>query len=106
MRRQLRRNRISGLKNFQRQCGLNNYNAVSDKYVRHELEQGLQFLEHIFFPPAKPLSNTAVSCKEDAIIPFQAGEFLAREIGATKAILTGGHTFFLDDQMHVVFEMH
>jgi hypothetical protein len=99
MRRQLRRNRISVLENFQQQCGSNNYNAVSDKYSVDELDQGLQFLEHVFLSPLqKPLCPTLLfHGKEDAIIPWRAGEFFAREIGAAKTILSGGHAFFLDD---------
>jgi hypothetical protein len=99
MRRQLRRNRISTLENFHEQCGLNNKTGLSDKYSVEELDLGLQFLEHIFlFPLQKPLCPTLLfHGKEDAIIPWRAGEFFAREIGATKTILSGGHVFFLDD---------
>ena len=99
MRRQLRRNRISVLKNFQQQCGLNQYNPSSENYSTEELISGLHFLEGInLLPLQKPLCPTLLfHGKEDTVIPSLAGEFFAREIGAAKTILPGGHTFFLDD---------
>ena len=99
MRRQLTRNKTSVLKNFQLQCGLREYNSKAENYSARELDWGLQFLENIsLLPLQKPLCLTHVfHGKEDAIVPYQAGESFAREIGAAKTILPGGHAFFLDD---------
>jgi surfactin synthase thioesterase subunit len=101
MRRQLKRDRISVLKDFQHQCGLSDYSPFAEKYSPEALFAGLVFLEHVDmsqFP--KPLCTTHVfHGKEDAIIPFRAGEFLAKEIGAKIAILPGGHVFFMDEKV-------
>jgi hypothetical protein len=98
MRRQLARDKISVLKNFKKQCGLDEYNAASEKYSTEELASGLHFLEQINLQPLHktPCPTLLFHGKEDAIISCQAGEFLAQEIGAAKTILSGGHTFFLD----------
>ena len=98
MRRQLKRNKFSVLENFQQQCGLKNHTGLSDKYSVKELDLGLQFLENIYLHPLqKPVCPTLLfHGKEDAIIPCEAGEFLARETGAANTILPGGHVFFLE----------
>ena len=98
MRRQLTRNKISALINFQKQCGLDEYNPASENYSTEDLASGLRFLEQInLLPLHKPLCPTLLfHGEEDAIIPYQAGEFFARETGAAKTILSGEHTFFLD----------
>jgi len=99
MRRQLARNKTSVLKNFQLQCGLHEYNPKAENYSVQELDWGLQFLENIsLLPLQKSLCPTHIfHGKQDAIVPYLAGELFAREIGAAKTILPGGHAFFLDD---------
>jgi pimeloyl-ACP methyl ester carboxylesterase len=99
MRRQLARNKTSVLKNFQLQCGLHEYNPKAENYSVQELDWGLQFLENIsLLPLQKSLCPTHIfHGKQDAIVPYLAGESFAREIGAAKTILPGGHAFFLDD---------
>ncbi|MGB7569270.1 MAG: alpha/beta hydrolase [Chitinivibrionales bacterium] len=99
MRRQLTRNKLSVLENFQKQCGLDQYIRLAENYSAEELTSGLHFLEKInLLPLKKPLCPTLLfHGKEDAIIPSKAGEFFARETGAAKTILPGGHVFFLDD---------
>jgi esterase/lipase len=99
MQRQLKRNKFSVLENFRNQCGLIEYNAASENCSTEELTSGLNFLKKInLLPLKKPLPPTLLfHGKEDAIVPCLAGEFFAEEIGATKTILSGGHTFFLKD---------
>jgi len=99
MRRQLTRNKIPVLNNFQKQCGLTQYNRAGENYASEELTSGLHFLEKInLLPLKKPLCPTLLfHGKEDAVIPSKAGEFFAGETGAAKTILPGGHVFFLDD---------
>jgi pimeloyl-ACP methyl ester carboxylesterase len=99
MRRQLARNKISVLRNFQQQSGMSEYNSMAENYSVPELDWGLQFLEEIsLLPLQKPLCPTQIfHGEEDAIIPYQAGESFAHETGAAKTILPGGHAFFLDD---------
>lgn len=104
MRRQLTRDKFQVFRNFQKQCGLEVYDAASEKYSLEELTSGLRFLEQISL---MPLGKTTCPTflfhgKEDAIIPWQAGDFFADETGAAQTILPGGHVFFLDDSNALV----
>jgi esterase/lipase len=100
MRKQLKRSKLSVLKDFQIQCGCKEYSPLAERYSQQELIAGLQYLENIcLFPLHKPPCAVQLfHGKEDAIIPYEAAEFLAQELGVAKTILSGGHTFFLDDE--------
>ena len=101
MRRQLKRDRISVLKDFQHQCGLSDYSLSAEIYSPEALLAGLVFLEHadISHLPKTTCPTYLFHGKDDAIIPVFAGEFIAKEIGAKITILPGGHVFFKDEKV-------
>jgi len=98
MRRQLRRNKTAVLKDFQKKCGLPEFCKESENYSTEALNAGLVFLEEVDVSLlSKPLCPTTIfHGREDAIIPYQAGEVLSKELGEQITIFPGGHAFFMD----------
>lgn len=96
MRRQLKRDKIAVLKDFQKKCGLNVYCSDSEKYSFEALNAGLVFLEHVDLS-SYPIPLCPIHIfhgKEDEIIPCNSGELMSKKTGSEFYALPGGHVFF------------
>ena len=60
---------------------------------------GLEFLEKVNLMPHLKKQNfhsIVLHGKDDRVVPFEAGEALAKAIAAEFVPMSGGHSFFLD----------
>ena len=106
MRRQLAKNKTAVLRDFQKQCGLPEFYAQSQRYSTDTLSCGLVFLEHVNLSALPiPLCPTSIfHGQDDTIIPCKAGEQLGKEIKARVTVMPGGHVFFMNKYNQILLQ--